>query len=276
VRQFVAGVIIVPTLITILWFAVLGGSALYIELHQPGALTGEDGAVDLNTALFQMLQFIPGTDVLTFGVIILIGIFFITSADSGALVMGMIATGGQLEPPRWVRTFFTLTTSLLAVALLLTGGLVALQTAAIIIALPFSIVMLLICWSTVVAFARERRAYDRAARAQFVDHIGEYYGLEVEEPTAEGALREPAWMRRFARRFARRPAEGVAPTTAPLSVRHARPESLAAENAEPDGVPTGDVDDVLSHDPYVSRDADDIPDRTRSARGHDPLSGGRG
>jgi len=276
VRQFVAGVIIVPTLITILWFAVLGGSALYIELHQPGALTGEDGAVDLNTALFQMLQFIPGTDVLTFGVIILIGIFFITSADSGALVMGMIATGGQLEPPRWVRTFFTLTTSLLAVALLLTGGLVALQTAAIIIALPFSIVMLLICWSTVVAFARERRAYDRAARAQFVDHIGEYYGLEVEEPTAAGALREPAWMQRFARRFGRRPAEGVAPTTAPLSVRHARPASLAAENAEPDGVPTGDVDDVLSHDPYVAGDADDIPDRTRSSRGHDPLSGGRG
>ncbi|MGV9194016.1 BCCT family transporter [Microbacterium sp. MC2] len=276
VRQFVAGVIIVPTLITILWFAVLGGSALYIELNQPGALRQADGTVDLNTALFQMLEFIPGTSVLTVGVIVLIGIFFITSSDSGALVMGMIATGGQIEPPRWVRTFFTLTTAVLAIALLLTGGLVALQTAAIIIALPFSIVMLLICWSTVVAFARERRAYDRAARAQFVDHIGEYYGLEVEEPTTRGALREPAWMRRLSRVLTRREAPPVIP--APIvpgpAVRHARPASLAAENAEPDGVPTDDVDEIVEHDPYVGRDATDIPDRTRTARGHDPLSGG--
>ncbi len=281
VRQFVAGVIIVPTLITILWFAVLGGSALYIELNQPGALTQADGTVNLNTALFQMLEFIPGTSVLTIGVIVLIGIFFITSSDSGALVMGMIATGGQLEPPRWVRTFFTLATAVLAVALLLTGGLVALQTAAIIIALPFSIVMLLICWSTVVAFARERRAYDRAARAQFVDHIGEYYGLEVEAPTEEGVLHEPTWMRRISRVLARRAVAPPPPSptpTAPTTVpgaRHARPESLAAENAEPDGVPTDDVDEIVEHDPYVSRDADEIPDRSRTARGHDPLSGGR-
>lgn len=186
VRQFVAGVILVPTLITILWFAVLGGSALYIELQRPGALSQPDGTVDLNTALFQMLDFIPGSTVLTFGVILLIGIFFVTSADSGALVMGMIATGGQQEPARWVRTFFTLVTAMLAVALLLTGGLVALQTAAIIIALPFSVVMLLICWSTIVAFQRERRAYDRARRADFVQEIGDRYGLEVEQPNERG------------------------------------------------------------------------------------------
>ncbi|GAA3921518.1 BCCT family transporter [Microbacterium invictum] len=278
VRQFVAGVIIVPTLITILWFAVLGGSAVYIELHQPGALTQADGTVNVNTALFQMLEFFPASNVLTYGVILLIGIFFITSADSGALVMGMIATGGQLEPQRWVRTFFTLTTALLAIALLLTGGLVALQTAAIIIALPFSVVMLLICWSTVVAFARERRAYDRAARAQFVDHIGEYYGLEVEEPTKRGVIAEPAWMRRLSRVLARRmmPPAPIVPAPIEPGVRHARPESLAAENAEPDGVPTDDVDSIVSQDPFVGRDADDIPDRTRTARGHDPLSGGRG
>lgn len=210
VRQFVMGVIIVPTLVTILWFAVLGGSALYIELDQPGSLTQADGSVDVNTALFQMLQFIPGTPVLTVGVIVLIAIFFVTSADSGALVMGMLATGGQVNPAKWVRVFFTLITAVLATSLLLTGGLQALQTAAIIIALPFSVIMLLICWSTVIAFTRERRAYDRAARAQFVDHIGEYYGLEVEEPNEEGALHEPSWMRRLGRAVGRRSA-GLAP-----------------------------------------------------------------
>lgn len=205
VRQFVMGVIIVPTLVTLLWFAVLGGSAIYLELTQPGALTGPDGSVNVDTALFQLLQFLPGTPVLTAGVLLLITIFFVTSADSGALVMGMIATGGDITPRRWVRVFFTLTTAVLAGALLLTGGLQALQTAAIIIALPFSVVMLLMCWSTVVAFTRERRAYERAARAQFVDQIGEYYGLEVEEPPAAGVVGEPSWLRRVASRLTGRP-----------------------------------------------------------------------
>jgi choline/carnitine/betaine transport len=274
VRQFVAGVIIVPTLITILWFAVLGGSALYVELQQPGTLRQPDGSVDLNTALFQLLETIPGSTVLTLGVILLIGIFFITSADSGSLVMGMIATGGQQEPPRWVRTFFALATSVLAIALLLTGGLVALQTAAIIIALPFSVVMLLVCWSTVVAFTRERRAYDRAARAQLVDHIGEYYGLEVETPEAEGELREPAWFRRLAAKLGgRRAAPGQATTPGEPEPRAASATALSAANAESSEVLTADIDTVVAQDPFRDTDADDIPDRTRTARGNDPLSG---
>lgn len=186
VRQFVAGVLLVPTLIGILWFAVLGGSALYRELDQPGSMLAADGTVDLQGALFQLLQSLPAGGVLTVGAIVLIAVFFITSADSGALVMGMIATGGNPEPPRWVRTFFVLTTATLASALLIAGGLQALQTAAILIALPFSVVMLLMCWSTVLAFQRERRAYARAERAQFIERIGDHYGLEVEEPNERG------------------------------------------------------------------------------------------
>ncbi|WP_083709412.1 BCCT family transporter [Leifsonia sp. ALI-44-B] len=188
VCQFVAGVILVPTIITCLWFSVLGGTAIYSELQGPGGLVGADGQVDVEGSLFEMLGQLPAGSVLTVGAILLIGIFFVTSADSGSLVMGMIASGGQVEPKRWVRVFFTLTTALLAIALLLSGGLNALKTAAIIIALPFSVIMLLMCWSTALAFGREQRAYERARRAQFVDHIGEYYGLEVEAPIE----REPA------------------------------------------------------------------------------------
>ena len=194
VRQFVMGVLIVPTLLGILWFAVLGGSALKLEMDTPGSMTDAAGKVDLQGALFQLFQHLPGTMVLTIGALILIAIFFITSADSGALVMGMLATGGNPEPSRTVRALFTFVTAILAIALLIAGGLVALQTAAIIIALPFSIVMLLICWSTIVAFRRERAAYDRAQRAKFVDEIGERYGLEVEGPNERG-IRLP-WMRR--------------------------------------------------------------------------------
>ncbi|WP_141930270.1 BCCT family transporter [Microbacterium sp. SLBN-146] len=259
VRQFVMGVIIVPTLITILWFAVLGGSALYLELTQPGSMTTPEGTVDLNTSLFQLLEYIPGTPVLTIGVILLITIFFITSSDSGALVMGMIATGGQINPRKWVRVFFTLATAVLAVALLLTGGLQALQTAAIIIALPFSVIMLLMCWSTVVAFSRERRAYDRAARAQLVDQIGEYYGLEVEAPAEEGVIHEPSWLRRLGRSIGLRndPPTAAVPVVGDQPSRRATRAALDAANAEPGGVPTGDVADV--------------PDRSTDDDGRDPL-----
>lgn len=288
VRQFVMGVILVPTLITILWFAVLGGSALFIELNQPGALTQSDGTVNVNTALFQMLAYLPGTSVLTFGVLLLITIFFITSSDSGALVMGMIASGGQINPRKWVRVFFALASAVLATALLLTGGLLALQTAAIIIALPFSVVLLLICWSTIIAFSRERRAYDRAARAQLVDQIGEYYGLEVEGPSEQGiVVRGPKWLRQLTRRVGLR--HDAEPHTWddtdmplwPVLTRvdgnrppsHATPEALDAANAEAGGVPTDDIDYVVDRDPRARGDAQVIPDRTRDDDGHDPLSG---
>ena len=188
----------VPTLVGILWFTVLGGTAIYGELTGTVSLVGADGSVNVSTALFQMLQGVPGSVVLSVGFLILIGIFFVTSADSGALVMGMIATGGEEEPKRWVRIFFTLATSLIAFALLLAGGLTALQTAAISIALPFSIVLLAICWATVVAFRRELRAYDKAERAQLRASIGEHYGLEVEEPNQRGIFGIPVrWGRRL-------------------------------------------------------------------------------
>jgi choline/glycine/proline betaine transport protein len=199
VREFVTGVILVPTLVGILWFTVLGGSAIYAELTGSATFVGADGTIDVSTALFQLLETVPGSVFLVIGFLLLIGIFFITSADSGALVMSMIATGGAEEPPRWTRVFFTLATSVIAFALLLAGGLTALQTAAISIALPFSLVLLAICWATVVAFRRESKAYDRAERAQLRDQIGEHYGLEVEEANQRGIFGIPVrWRRRRA------------------------------------------------------------------------------
>ncbi|MCJ1703115.1 MULTISPECIES: BCCT family transporter [unclassified Rathayibacter] len=198
VREFVAGVLLVPTIMTFLWFSVLGGTALYRELYGDGGLVGADGSVSTDAALFSMLQGLPAGSVLTVGAIILIGIFFVTSADSGALVMSMIATGGDAEPRNRIRIFFALATALLALSLLIAGGLDALQTAAILSALPFSVVMILMCVATVIAFRREIRAYDKARRAAFVGDIGSFYGLEVEEPLE----REPAHpLKRLAQRI---------------------------------------------------------------------------
>ncbi len=251
VREFVIGVILVPTLLGILWFSVLGGSALALELAEPGALTGPDGTVDLQGALFALLQHVPGSLIVSIGAIVLLGIFFITSADSGALVMGMIATGGKPEPRRWIRTFFVAVTALLAISLLLSGGLSALQTAAITIALPFSVVMLLICWSTVVAFTRERRAYDKAERAQFIDRIGDYYGLEVEAHDASGLLgSQPRWMRRLQRRFGL----PVAPTD-PIRITDS---ALSAESHVDSSPSTLDIDELIIEDELAGLDDPDV------------------
>ncbi|GHD43944.1 BCCT family transporter [Mycetocola manganoxydans] len=209
VRQFVTGVLLVPTLITFLWFSVLGGTALYSELNGPGGLVAGDGSVNVEGALFAMFAQLPAGSVLTVGGIILIAVFFVTSADSGSLVMSMIASGGQVEPKRWIRAFFACVTSALAIALLLAGGLQALQTAAIIIALPFSVIMLLICWATAKAFSREHRAYEKARRSAFVDRIGDYYGLEVDGPdSADASPRLPLFRRR-----PRKPASADEPHT---------------------------------------------------------------
>lgn len=184
VREFVVGVMLVPTIITFLWFSVLGGTAIFTELYGDGGLVGPDGAVDTEGSLFAVLGSAPGGAALVLGAILLISIFFVTSADSGTLVMGMLATGGDPEPRRWVRATFVAVVALLAIALLLVGGLTALQTASIIAALPFSVVLLLACAATVVAFRREARAADRAERVELVDEIGEHYGLEADETVA--------------------------------------------------------------------------------------------
>ncbi|MEE1621867.1 BCCT family transporter [Zafaria sp. Z1313] len=237
VRQFVAGVLLVPTLVTFIWFSVLGGTAIHTELEGEGGLIGPNGEVDVEGSLFALMQQLPGSAVLVIGVVILIAIFFVTSADSGSLVMSMIATGGEVEPKNWIRVFFTLSTSGLAIALLLSGGLDALKTAAIIIALPFSVIMILICWATVRAFSREIRAYDKARREAFVGRIGEIYGLEVEGPNQDSRVLN---LTRFFRRR-HRALEAVAGVvhvdvpegpSSPLPPAGDEPETPSAPSAE--------------------------------------------
>ncbi len=188
VREFVVGVLVVPTLLTFLWFSVMGGAALYREVFGSGGLVAADGSVDTEGALFEMLQGLPGGSIAVFGAILLIGLFFITSSDSGSLVLGMISTGGDTEPRPWVRIFWAVVTALVAIALLVTGGLDALKTAAIITALPFSVVMIGICVATFRAFDSEHRRFLRAQRTQLRDDFGDHYGLEEARAPKRGLL----------------------------------------------------------------------------------------
>lgn len=183
VREFVAGVLLVPTLVTFLWFSVLGGTAIHREIFGAGGLVGADGTVVAENALFDMLAGLPWGSVLSVLAIVLIGLFFITSADSGSLVVAMLSSGGNPEPSRPVRVIWATLGGLLAIALLLAGGLVALQTAAILIALPFSLVMIGMVVALARALGREHHALLRAqrleARARLTRHVTEHVTGEV-------------------------------------------------------------------------------------------------
>ncbi|SFQ45615.1 choline/glycine/proline betaine transport protein [Amycolatopsis arida] len=179
VREFVAGVLIVPTVVTFLWFTVLGGSALFRELFGQGGLVGTDetGAptVDTEGALFGLLDGLPGGTIAVVGAILLIALFFVTSSDSGSLVVDMLSSGGDPEPPTWSRVFWGIAEGAVAIALLLAGGLKALQVAAIVIALPFSVIMIGMCVATWKDFHAERRttlrAQRRLQRQELTEHV---------------------------------------------------------------------------------------------------------
>ncbi|GIG25858.1 BCCT family transporter [Cellulomonas denverensis] len=175
VREFVGGVLLVPTLVTFLWFSVLGGSALFQELFGGGGLIGPDGEVVPENALFDLLAGLPGGAALTIGAIILIALFFVTSADSGALVVAMLSAGGNPNPGTRLGVVWAALVGVLAIALMLAGGLTALQTAAILIALPFSVVMIGMVFATSKALHLEHmavlRAERRRARATLTAHV---------------------------------------------------------------------------------------------------------
>ncbi|MDQ0709082.1 choline-glycine betaine transporter [Arthrobacter woluwensis] len=197
VREFILGVVLVPALITFVWFGVLGGTAIFHEMNKTAGYTSviaADGSVDANAALFQVLEQLPAGGLLVVGAIILSAIFFITSSDSGSLVMAMLATGGDTEPRNWIRVFFTLATAALAAALLLAGGLAAIQTLAVSIALPFSVVMILMCVATFKALQRNVRRADRLRREALVADLSEKFGLESDDDAIESGPRSAdAW-----------------------------------------------------------------------------------
>ena len=155
IREFLAGVLLAPTLIVFFWMAVFGNTAIHFELSASAALV-DAMREDLSTVIFVMLEQLPLVTVTSMVTIAVIAIFFVTSADSGSLVVNILTAGGDPDPPMWRRAFGAVLIGAVAAVLLLGGGLNALQTAAITTAMPFSIIMLLICLALVRALRGER------------------------------------------------------------------------------------------------------------------------
>lgn len=146
IREFILGVLFIPAGFTFFWLSIFGNSALFIELSEPGRAISTAVLTDMPTALYVFLERLPWTIIVSLLATLLVITFFVTSSDSGSLVIDIITSGGNSNPPTWQRVFWAISEGIVASVLLVAGGLSALQTAAISSALPFALVMLLMCY----------------------------------------------------------------------------------------------------------------------------------
>ena len=143
IREFVFGVMLVPTFFTFFWFAVFGDTALHMIMFDGYTSLISEVQNDQAIALFKLLENLPFTEFVSSLTVLLIITFFVTSSDSGSLVIDSLAAGGRSDTPWWQRSFWVVTEGAVAAVLLIAGGLTALQTAAIVSALPFAVIILI-------------------------------------------------------------------------------------------------------------------------------------
>jgi len=154
VREFLIAVLLVPSIVSVLWMTAFGGTAIS-QFVADGFMGVQDAALELK--LFAMLAELPLSAISSFIGIVLVIVFFVTSSDSGSLVIDTITAGGKVNAPTPQRVFWVITEGVVAIALLLGGGLVALQAMAVSTGLPFTIVLLVGCVSIVKGLMSEPR-----------------------------------------------------------------------------------------------------------------------
>jgi choline/carnitine/betaine transport len=186
IRQFVTGVLLVPSIVSVIWFAIFGGTAFHVQqeadkANTPGLVTMVDGSPSINFdgALFDLVKNLSMPDWLTAAVIVLamvlVGIFFITGADAASIVMGSLSSNGAEEPRRGVVIFWGTLTGAVAAVMLLAGGdepsaaLSGLQRITIVAALPFVLVMLLLCFALAKDLRRDPLSLRRRLATSVVE-----------------------------------------------------------------------------------------------------------
>ena len=160
VREFIICVLLVPSLVCCLWMAVFGGMAIEQVLSDPTGSAVKAQVIDAYNpplSLFAMLEGLPLAGITSTLGIILVIVFFVTSSDSGSLVIDTITAGGKVDAPVSQRVFWCTFEGAVAIVLLIGGGLTALQAAVISTGLPFSVVLLLMCWAVFQGLRTEAR-----------------------------------------------------------------------------------------------------------------------
>lgn len=174
IREFVAAVLLLPTLFNFIWMSVFGNSAIWFDIHAVnGALSTL--ASNPDALMFRFFELMPLSSITSILVIVIIIIFFVTSADSGIFVMNSIATKNALKSPKWQVVFWGVLLAVLSLFLLNAGGLKALQSMTLITALPFSVIILMFIASLVKALVIDKKYYDRDFSASVLPWSGEIW-----------------------------------------------------------------------------------------------------
>ena len=175
VREFVLGVLFLPSLFSTLWLSVFGGSALHNALVGNGAALATYNELGQTVAMFAMLEQFPLGALSGILATLLVITFFVTSSDSGSLVIDHLTSGGKHDVPKVQRIFWAVTEGAVAALLLVGGGLGALQTAAITTGLPFAVILCLMCYTVYLGLDNEHEILESEAFAE-----------RIEDLTAEG------------------------------------------------------------------------------------------
>jgi len=145
IREYILAVLFVPSIFIFLWMTVFGNGAIWVDQHQAaGALSALAGNTDI--LLFAFFEQFPLAKPLCVMALIMVVVFFITSADSGILVMNSIASGSKMKPPQWQNIFWGILLAIISIVLLSIGGINSLQTMTLVTALPFGLIMLILCF----------------------------------------------------------------------------------------------------------------------------------
>lgn len=159
VREFITAVLVIPTVITVIWMSSFGGAALE-QIDRGIGVLAEEGITEVSLAMFQMFANLPLTEVLSFVGIVLVLVFFITSSDSGSLVVDSITAGGKTDAPTAQRVFWVVMEGAIAAALIFGGGedaLGAIQASAVSAGLPFTLILLIMTWGLLKGLTHERK-----------------------------------------------------------------------------------------------------------------------
>jgi choline/glycine/proline betaine transport protein len=155
IREFILGVLIVPTVFTLIWMNIFGNSAIDLVLNQGNEMLGTLATDNTPVALFLFLEQFPWSSLLSVIAVLMIVVFFVTSCDSGAMVIDMLCSHGNNNTPLWQRVYWTAGVGIIAAVLLLADGISALQTMTIASALPFAVVLLIAMFGLIKALRVE-------------------------------------------------------------------------------------------------------------------------
>lgn len=151
IREFIAGAMLVPAAFTLIWMTVFGDTALHLIFEEGYQALATSVSNDYSMALFTFLEHFPFSSFICFIAVLMVFLFFVTSADSASMVIDMFASNGKTDTPVWQSLFWVAVITIVTISLMYSGGLQALQTASILGALPFSVALLFAMWGLVKA-----------------------------------------------------------------------------------------------------------------------------